>query len=57
MNKQEINQAAWKEFLAGAESALDDWIDEEGEYVGDADAVRARQREILAELKALRAGE
>ncbi len=33
MTPEEIKHAAWKEFLNGAESALGDWIDEEGEYV------------------------
>lgn len=51
MTEEEINKAAWSELLTGARSALDDWIDEEGEYGDDWQAVYARQGEILAELR------
>jgi len=51
MTEQEIKAAAWRELLAGAESALDDWIDEEGEYADLDVEVREAQREILRSLK------
>lgn len=51
MSEEEIIKAAWRELLSGAESALDDWIDEEGEYGAYADKVYNRQRALLADLK------
>jgi len=51
MTEQEIEAAAWRELLAGAESALDDWIDEEGEYADLDVDVRAAQWRILRALK------
>jgi hypothetical protein len=51
MTEEEIKAAAWKEFLLGAEGILADWLDEEGEYGSDADAVLKAQWSILADLK------
>lgn len=51
MTEEEIIKAAWRELLAGAEGALDGWIDEEGEYGAYADKVYNRQRTLLADLK------
>lgn len=51
MTEEEIIRAAWRELLSGAESALDDWVDEEGEYGAYADKVYNRQRALLADLK------
>jgi hypothetical protein len=48
---EEIRRAAWKEFLNGAESALDDWIDEEGEYADLDVDIRYEQAMILQALK------
>jgi hypothetical protein len=51
VTEEEITQAAWKELLSGAESALDDWVDEEGQYGDDYMKIFQRQRDLLRELK------
>lgn len=47
MNNAEIRQAAWEILLSGAESYLEDWIDEEGEYGKDYEAIFKEAFELL----------
>lgn len=52
MTQREKVEAAWKLLLTGAESALEDWYDEDGQYSEeDAEEVRALAGTMLRGLR------
>jgi hypothetical protein len=51
MTEDEITEAAWYELLTSAQSSLEDWIDEEGEYGEDYEKIYRKAFDLLNELK------
>lgn len=51
MTEEEIEAAAWYELITSAQSHLEDWIDEEGEYGEDYDKIFSKAFDLLHQLK------
>jgi hypothetical protein len=52
LSDDEVTQIAYEEIFKGAESILEDWIDESGDYSEeDFDRIFARSFELLKELR------
>ncbi len=52
LTDQEITRAAYEQIIEGAQSMLDDWIDEEGEYSReDYFKIRKRASWLLSQLR------